>query len=698
MKKVEAFIERVEKAPIWISVIYLMVSSLWIGLSDIVAAILIPSVANLVLVGLLKAWGFVFVTSLVLWVILRRYTAAQKRQINSLQRAALIFQHLTVGIIVKDDRGHVTDINPAAEAIFGYSKAEMVGQSTGLLYDLQLKASRDALDNGLKENGYWRGEIRFMRKDGQMRVCERVVVPLLDETQTMIGRISINQDITERKDVEAKLQLQKTLLSAVSEAGLDGVIVASNEGKCIYYNRNFLNMWTVSREIVEQDDCASLAGRLVGQMTDPEKSMADFERLMPDSVEINRCRLQLKDGRVFDRYSAPLVNEDSHYGRVWYYRDVTKPLALEARLRESQKMEAIGRLAGGIAHNFNNILTIVIGNLDFLLESTPAVPDSIKPDLDTIKAAAERAAKLTAQLLAFSRQQIVQTRPVAVNALIKNLEQLLTGLLGDNITVDITLRAEPDQVTFDANQLEQVLLNMAANARDAMPDGGRLTVTTDTIVSLSGWNLMLSVSDTGQGMDSQVQSKVFEPFFTTKAQGQGTGLGLSIAYGIVTQYGGHLTFESHPDQGTVFTIVLPLLTDQATRPTQDEDIKQIATTPDRATILVVDDNDDVRAIVVKILQKRGYIVVAARNGPEALTILDVNPVKLDLLISDVLMPEMYGPKLADQLRAKQPDLKVLFITGYATDVLEQWTLDPKTVINKPFSSNALINRVQALLA
>lgn len=756
-------------------------------------------------------------------LILRDITA-QKNHLETLQRAALIFQHLTVGILVTDETGRITDVNPAAEKMFGYSKDEMMGQSTGVLYDLQLRKSREAIMAGLQKTGYWQGEIQFMRKNNQIGVCDRVVVPLLDDQNRMVGRISINQDITVRKqaetelraknaqmeavframpdlyfrldatgqflevkpnlhidlplplediiynqvrsifspdtaekfeqaitealatklvtnvecsfpsvskvfearlsalsdyevvaicrdmtedkEAEARLKLQRTLLTSISEASLDGIFVGSEAGKSIYYNRNFLKMWSVPDTDIDKADGLKIIETICCQVTEPAKCKADFERLMVDRVEVDRDQLYLTDGRVFDRYTTPLVGGETFYGRVWYYRDLTEQLKLEAQLRQSQKMEAIGRLAGGIAHDFNNILTIIIGNLEFLMDRTPDLPDPIQRDLDTVKAAAQRAAKLTAQLLAFSRQQNIRSQPVAVNEVLQGLQRLLEGMIGDDITLELNLRANPDQVMFDPNQLEQVLFNLVANGRDAMPEGGRITIATDTIhqpnrvgdiTTVAGPHVVITVSDTGHGIDTQTQAKMFDPFFTTKVQGKGTGLGLSIVYGIVTQYDGQIEFDSNPDQGTVFKVVLPLVKDDQLTLGLGDHQSNLPKAPGHGTIMVVDDDDEVRSLINRVLKRHGYEVVSARTGVEALSLLTANPINVDLLIADVMMPELYGPELADQIKAQQPDLRVLYLSGFTTKALTRWNLDPDEILIKPFSINALVHKVQELL-
>ncbi|MCB9077578.1 MAG: PAS domain S-box protein [Anaerolineaceae bacterium] len=939
------FQPKAEIVPFWISAIYMIISCLWIGFSDIFMVNLVSySSEAFIWLGIVKAWLFVAATSLALFILLRRYVfavqntqrrlalseeryhrffeythdpillfdrqgrcidanpqtetltgfprekllhrhisklipqqsseeisglfknvqkrgfiqsettithqdgtprwveytlahhtggyypmilrdiTAQKNHLETLQRAALIFQHLTVGILVTDEAGHITDINPAAEKMFGYSKAEMMGQSTGVLYDLQLRKSREAIMAGLQKTGYWHGEIQFMRKNNQIGVCDRVVVPLLDQHNRMIGRISINQDITdckkaetelreknaqmeavframpdlyfrldatgrlldikpnlhidlplpledmlyndvhaifpprtankfeqaitqalatklvtnveysfpsnpkiyearlsalsdyevvaicrdmtEDKEAEARLKFQRTLLTAISEASLDGIVVGSEAGKCIYYNRNFLKMWSLPGTNLDKADCLKIAEAIYTQVTEPAKCQADFERLMGDRVEVDRYQLQLTDGRVFDRYTAPLVDGQAFYGRVWYYRDLTEQLKLETQLRQSQKMEAIGRLAGGVAHDFNNILTIVIGNLEFLIDRTPNLPEPIQHDLDIVKAAAQRAAKLTAQLLAFSRQQHVRSQPVAVNDLLQALQRLLEGMIGDDITLELSLKANPDQVMFDPNQLEQVLFNLVANARDAMPEGGRITIATDTIhqpsqpgdiMTAAGERVVITVSDTGRGIDTQTQAKMFDPFFTTKSQGKGTGLGLSIVYGIVTQYDGQIEFDSQPTQGTIFKVLLPLVEDIPGSLQQNEIPNQVSKLQGHETIMVVDDDDEVRSLVSKVLKRHGYEVMSARTGVEALTTLASNPVKVDLLIADVMMPELYGPELAARIKAQQPDLKILYLSGFTSKALTRWNLDQNEILIKPFSISTLISKVQELL-
>jgi len=377
---------------------------------------------------------------------------------------------------------------------------------------------------------------------------------------------------------------------------------------------------------------------------------------------------------------------------------------LEEQLRISQKMEAIGSLAGGVAHDFNNMLNVIIGYGEIVLRKLQA-DDPLREDVKEIIKAGERSAMLTRQLLAFSRKQVWQPEVFDLNVLVENLEKMLRRLIREDIDLRLTLAAEYARVRADPGQLEQVVVNLAINARDAMQYGGILTIETadveldgrclsEPVGAAPGRYVLIAVTDTGCGMSKAIISRIFEPFFTTKEKGSGTGLGLSTVYGIVKQSGGHIVVFSEPGCGTTFKIYLP-----ATSALPEiKNIRQVEEVcPDHGkSILVVEDEESLRALFARLLSGWGYEVTIAANGGEALLLVEENGLQPDLIISDIVMPGMNGPVLVDRLRRQRADLRVLFMSGYIDDaILDQSVLTPETLfIGKPFNIKDLAAKIK----
>ncbi len=386
-------------------------------------------------------------------------------------------------------------------------------------------------------------------------------------------------------------------------------------------------------------------------------------------------------------------------GVIGVAQDITANAALEERLRQAQKMEAVGQLAGGIAHDFNNLLTVIAGYGEIHLASI-AVGDPRRVHVEHILAAAGRAARLTRQLLAFSRRQVLQPRLIDLNVLVRDLNRMLRRLLDTRIAVELQLTDQPCVVHADASQLEQVLLNLAVNARDAMPDGGTLTLATarrDALPDHPGDWVRLTVRDSGTGMDAETRRRIFEPFFTTKEVGKGTGLGLATVYGIVMQSGGHIGVDSAPGAGAAFTILLPRADGQP----QGESVAQDALGTDQAdgTVLVVEDSPDVRALTCDILTSHGYEVLSASDGAQALPLYRANARRIDLVLSDLIMPAMDGQELAARLVAEGWETPVLFMSGHAERDLLPRGVPGAAIgfIEKPFTSLTLLRAVRAAL-
>jgi CheY-like chemotaxis protein len=382
-------------------------------------------------------------------------------------------------------------------------------------------------------------------------------------------------------------------------------------------------------------------------------------------------------------------------------------LAVELK-QQSQKLEAIGQLAGGIAHDFNNLLTAILGNAAFVLESTPP-EDPRHEDVREIERAATRAAELTHQLLAFSRKQVLQPRSLDLNAALAQIMRMLTRLVGEHIEVTVLPEPTLGRVQVDAAQLEQVIVNLVVNARDAMPDGGRLTIETQNVTLEKGTTsqhietppgsyVLIAFTDTGIGMDPATQDRIFEPFFTTKERGKGTGLGLATVYGIVKQSGGSLSVYSEPNRGSTFKVYLPRVVDPM--PMIGEDAGAPVSVSGTGTVLIVEDEAAVRLLAMRTLLRRGYLTLVARDGEEALRASAQHPGPIHLLLTDVVLPRTSGPKLAASLAATRPELRILYMSGFTESaVMHHGVLDPGTeFIQKPFSPHALGLKVQEVLA
>jgi nitrogen-specific signal transduction histidine kinase len=402
---------------------------------------------------------------------------------------------------------------------------------------------------------------------------------------------------------------------------------------------------------------------------------------------------------------------DGRPARLMLARDITEREALEAQLRQAQKMEAVGQLAGGVAHDFNNLLTVIRLHSELLAEAL-AESDPRREDVAEIGRAADRAAALTRQLLAFSRRQVLQPRVLVLDEVVRNARQLLHRVIGADIRVE-SHGTTIGRVRADPGQIEQVLVNLAVNARDAMPEGGRLLIETADVeldamfgpkrgaAISAGPYVMLAVSDTGLGMDAATQARIFEPFFTTKEVGKGTGLGLSTVYGIVKQSGGSIWVESEPGAGATFRIYLPRVdADLASREPAPEAVHAADdTTRGSETILLVEDEDAVRTLAGRMLRRKGYRVLDARHGGEALEILGAYLGRVDLVLTDIVMPGMGGTELARRVREMRPNVPLLFMSGYSHGEIEQrgGFAPDEAFLQKPFTADELARQVREVL-
>ena len=511
----------------------------------------------------------------------------------------------------------------------------------------------------------------------------------------VLGALRRRQEITEREEYfRALIEQAQDIIAVVDAAGAIRYASPSASRLLGYAPGELMGLLMV--ELVHPDDVA------------PTLQVFTEGVASGQGVRLLELRFRHKDGsyRMLEAVGRYLLDDPLVQGVVINARDVTERKSLERQLLQAQKMEAVGRLAGGVAHDFNNVLTAILGYTGLLLDGLPTL-SPLRPDLEEIRRAAERGAGLTHQLLAFSRKQVLETRVLDLNELVADMDRLLQRLLGEDIAVVTNLDRALGAVRADPAQLEQVVVNLAVNARDAMPHGGRLMIETrnaelddsytrEHAPVQPGRYVMLALSDTGTGMTPETMSHVFEPFFTTKEAGKGTGLGLSTVYGIVKQSGGYVWCYSEPGHGTTFKVYLPRV---------DEPIDRLparaATGPTRGseTILLVEDEAELRALTRRVLEKHGYTVLDADSAGAGMALERDHTGPIHLLLTDVVLPGASGRMLADELLTRRAWLKVLFMSGYTEDaVVHRGVLAAHTAfIQKPFSAEGLAAKVREVL-
>jgi two-component system, cell cycle sensor histidine kinase and response regulator CckA len=609
-------------------------------------------------------------------------------------------------LFLTDRRGLITYVNPEFVRLYGYEPSEVVGRVTPRI----LKSG--AIDQAryrdlwrlLLHNQIFRGEFVNRAKDGRLVVVESSANPITDDRGEIIGFLAIQRDITERKRAEASLRESEERYRTLAEAAHDQIFIINRDLRLEYVNAAVAGQFGRAQN--------AIVGKELAELFPPEVSVR-LSQLVRD-VFTGREPIYNESLLVFPGreawIGAWLVPMRDPEGRVksvlGVARDITDRVRLEQQFRQAQKMEAVGRLAGGVAHDFNNLLSVILGYgailIDRLEEGSP-----LRKGLEEINSAGERAVNLTRQLLAFSRRQVLVPRVLDLNALVSGTESLLRRLIGEDVELRRVLAADAGRIRIDPGQLEQVIMNLVVNARDAMPRGGTLTIETDRAdlsedrprggtVMPAGPYVALVVSDTGQGMTPEVQSHIFEPFFTTKGLGKGTGLGLSTVYGIVKQSGGYIWAESAPGHGTTFTIRLPRV-EAAVEVSSRESIAAPACGTE--TVLLVEDDVSMRDVARKFLESWGYTVLEAPGPIEARKIEAGQSGSIDLMLTDVVMPEMGGRALADLLAPRRPDMRVLFMSGYTDEAITEHGVLPQGTffLAKPFSRETLGRRVREVL-
>jgi|GEM_PF-2064792 len=626
-------------------------------------------------------------------------------------RYRALVENAPLGVLSFDRGGNIVAVNSALLEILGSPSVEATRQINLFTFPLLVKAGwaqafQQCLDRGDKVVI----QRPYTSKWGKTTQLRSHFSPTRNSAGEVIGGQALVEDFTILKAAEDRLAEERNLLRTLIDNLPDShVFVKDTESRFVDTNATHLRFFGVQtvEEIRGRTDFDFYPPELAGQFFADEQEIIRSGQPLLDREELNIDKAGNRKW-VLTTKVALRDNQGNITGIVGMSRDITKYKRLESQLHQTQRLEAIGTLAGGIAHDFNNMLTAIMGYAGLTLEMLPG-DSPVRSDIHGIQKTAERAANLTRQLLAFARRQMVEPKVIDLNELILNIDKMLRRLIGETIELVTLPDSVPCRVKADPHQIEQVLVNLAVNARDAMPTGGKLTVTTARVtLSLTeihpipeldpGRYVRLTVTDTGVGMNEEVRAHLFEPFFTTKEVGQGTGLGLATCFGIVKQSGGHILAHSRLGHGTSFQIYLPEV-EPKSKPLLSRDHVEFLP-KGTETILLVEDETAVRELAGRILREQGYTVLEAANGEEALRLFQKNEEKeIHLLLADVVMPQLGGLELAERLMVKQPDLKVLLISGYTNSTTLPYDLGSKNRIflPKPFPPEALVRKVREVL-
>lgn len=604
--------------------------------------------------------------------------------------------------------GRFLNVNAAGQHLLGRSRDELEGKPFVDIIAPEDRALAEEVFEEVLRGRAQKYAIGIRDSGGSRREIQGVSTPVM-RGEELVGVFGVALDLTEELEARRQLEIQRRQYEDLFEASPEAMLVTDLHGRILRVNREFTRLFGY-----EPDEAI---GRVVDELLVPPESLDEAKRMTHAShqgevVHAEAVRLK-KDGSLVDVsiLARELRLPDQPTRMYGIYRDITDRKQTEQRLRQreeelrhAQRIEAVGKLAGGVAHDFNNLITVILGHARFALEGL--APDSpVRPEIEEVERAGARAAELTQQMLAFSRRQVLHPEIIDVATVVQGVQRMLGRLMAENIQIELDL-AETTTVLADRGQLEQVLVNLAVNARDAMPEGGQLLIRTERArlepgdPRVESWEvepgefIRITVCDTGVGMDRETLAHAFEPFFTTKEPGKGTGLGLATVFGIVKQSSGHVTAESAPGAGTRICVWLPApdATAEPNPPQSGAPRREIEGT---ATVLVVEDEDPLRTLACRALRRRGYTVVEAADGIDALEQASAHAGAIDLLLTDLIMPRMGGRELARRMRRGQPDLPVLFMSGY--DEAGPEDAEHGELLPKPFTPADLERRVARIL-
>jgi PAS domain S-box-containing protein len=636
-----------------------------------------------------------------------------------------LLESLPDAVVAVDRDGIMVQVNSQAQELFGYDRAELIGQKVEMLIPESYRRQHHQHRQNFAEAPKTRRmgadlDLYGRRRNGSEFPVEISLSPVSTENGTIV--LSAIRDISDRKKIAEELRRAneelhrrtteqlgeyRSRLASIVDSSEDAIIGKGLDGIITSWNKGAERIYGYTPEEVIGKHISLLA-----PSDRPDEIPEILQRLARgESVEHHESVRVTKDGRHLNVSISVSPLRDASgdiVGASAIARDITAQKRAEGQLRQAQKMEAIGRLAGGVAHDFNNILGIINACSEFLRDRIdPAAEPSLY--VENIKKAIERGTSLTRQLLAFSRTSAVQPRILDLNDRLRDISKLLRPLMGDDVEILIASKSPLAVVEADPGQLDQILVNLAVNARDAMPRGGKFILETGAVrfdeafaeqhqAMAAGKYVLLTVSDTGFGMDEATISRIFEPFFTTKETGKGTGLGLATVYGIVKQSAGHILVYSEPGQGTTFKIYLPSA-DHKIGVGSEAEVETVKPGRQGTTILLVEDDDIMRSLTRQLLQEHGYTVVEANDGKSAFEWVQSHPGRIDLLLTDVVMRRMSGPELVERLNASHPTLKVVYMSGYTGELIAEREVLKRgiTLLEKPFTRTALLNTIHVTL-
>lgn len=633
-------------------------------------------------------------------LLLRRAQAALS---ESSARYSRLIERMSALIFELEPDGTIAFANPALSRLTGYEEAELKGANFWtLLKDDEAPDSTRFLKEAL-EAGDVSNRPCFMKTRQGDSVCIEVTTANRYAPGGRLERvIAFALDVTERNHAERALRWMNSVVNASDDA----ILATTPEG--------VITTWSPGARGVFGYEAAEAVGQHLS-LLEPEDRRGEFQEVLARLSEGKRVRTFESEGRhKSGRRVSISVNmssiRDEHgelMGIACVYSDVSDYRKLQEEFRQAQKMEAVGRLAGGVAHDFNNLLSVILGYSEILSGEFEGA-DPKREVIDEIRRAGERAAALTRQLLAFSRKQVLVPKNIDLNDLIGDFEKMLRRIIGEDIELAFQQKSDLWKIRVDPFQIEQVLMNTVLNARDAMPDGGVITISLDNVTFdeayvaehpyvIPGDYVGISISDTGSGMSTETRSRLFEPFFTTKGVSKGTGLGLSTVYGIMKQSGGYVEVESELGKGSVFHYYLPRVAEESTEATPEEQAR--TGRGGNETILLVEDEAGLRRLAARVLRDAGYVVLEAEDGPQALALAASHSAGIDLLLTDVVMPGMNGRALALQIETLRPGIAVMYASGYPDEVIaKHGVLEPGTVfLHKPYTSERMLNQVRSAL-
>jgi two-component system NtrC family sensor kinase len=628
---------------------------------------------------------------------------------KSEEQVRLLLNSAAEAIYGLDLEGNCTFCNPSSLRLLGFEKEEdLLGRKMhNLVHHTRIDASPypeghcriyEVMKSG---KGVHVDDEVLWRADGSSFYAEYRCYPVKADG-SIIGAVVTFLDITERRQAEKFIQ---NILESVGE----GFIVIGKDFRILSANRAFCDFVKMPVEEIIGKHCYEISHHI-------KKPCYEAGEECPVNTTFQTGKPHTIIHTHYDKEGKPSFTETRSYAMkdesgevlsvIETINDITEKKRLESQLRHAQKMEAVGHLAGGVAHDFNNILTAITGYGNLLKMKTKE-DDPARYNIDQILASVERGANLTQSLLAFSRKQIMNPRPINFNTIVESVLRLLKRLIGEDIELTTKLTKEDVTVMADSGQIEQILMNLATNARDAMPDGGTLTIETERqeldkeYVASHGFGvpgsyILISIADSGMGMDEETRSKIFEPFFTTKEVGKGTGLGLAMIYGIIKQHMGYINVYSEPEEGTIFRIYLPLIEKEVEKVTHTEAAPSVGGTE---TILLAEDDDAARNLTKTVLEQFGYTVIEAKNGEEAIERFSENKDRIQLLVLDVIMPKKSGPDSYEAIRKTTPNAKAIFISGYTADIILKKGVDKERLnfVSKPFSPQDILKKIREVL-